>query len=443
MSDGSGVIRDGTESGSVKVTAADDSRAGAAVKYSSARSGPRRKDKSDRRGYAAGLCRNGMKRYDTRPKKDGFRLPAEFEPHAGCWMLWPQRATTWRFGGKPAQKAFVKVAQAISKYEPVTVGVNEDQYANAVEMLPDTVRVVEIANNDAWMRDIGATFVKNDETGEVRGVDWQFNAWGGLVDGAYFPWDLDQQVARKMCDMERLDRYALDDFVLEGGSVHTDGDGTLITTEECLLSDGRNHNLSKEEIGEVLCSYLGADKVIWLKNGIYLDETNGHVDNMCCFVEPGKVLLAWTDNEKDPQYQSCRENLEILEQETDAKGRKLEVVKLPLPSPVTLTEEEAGSFDLGGTHARLEGERLPASYINFYIANGAVIAPRFGDEKDAEAAQILQECFPDRIVSTIDSREILLGGGNIHSITQQQPVAKPRAELEQAEERGEEEAAHE
>lgn len=368
-------------------------------------------------------------------------MPAEYEPHAGCWMLWPERPTTWRLGAKPAQKAFVKVAQAISKHEPVTVGVSEDQYANAVRLLPEEVRVVEIASNDAWMRDIGATFVKNDETGEVRGVDWKFNAWGGLVDGAYFPWDLDEQVARKMCDMERMDRYVLDDFVLEGGSIHTDGEGTIITTEECLLSDGRNHNLSKEEIGEVLCNYLGADKVIWLKNGIYLDQTNGHVDNMCCFVEPGKVLLAWTDNEKDPQYQICKENLEILENETDAKGRKLEVVKLPLPDPISLTEEEASGFDaINDATVRHEGERLPASYINFYIANGALIVPRFCDEKDAEAVAILQECFPDRDISTIDSREILLGGGNIHCITQQQPLGGTAAEDEN---KPKEEAAHE
>lgn len=366
-----------------------------------------------------------MKRYDTVPKKDGFRMPAEYEPHAGCWMLWPQRPTTWRLGGKPAQKAFVKVAQAIVRHEPVTVGVNEDQYANALSMLPEEVRVVEMASNDAWMRDIGATFVRNDETGEVRGIDWKFNAWGGLVDGAYFPWDLDDQVARKMCDMEYLNRYKLEDFILEGGAIHSDGEGTILTTEECLLSDGRNHNLSKEEIGEVLCSYLGAEKVIWLKNGVYLDHTNGHVDNVCCFAAPAKVLLAWTENEKDPQYQLSRQNLEILESETDAAGRPFEVIRMPLPAPMLITEEEAADFDNDADkQTHLAGTRLPASYINFYIANGALIVPRFGDpEKDVQAVEILQQCFPDREITTIDSREILLGGGNIHCITQQQPLA--------------------
>lgn len=355
-------------------------------------------------------------------------MPAEYEPHAGCWMLWPQRPTTWRLGGKPAQKAFVKVAQAIVRHEPVTVGVNEDQYANALSMLPEEVRVVEMASNDAWMRDIGATFVKNDETGEVRGIDWKFNAWGGLVDGAYFPWDLDDQVARKMCDMEYLNRYKLEDFILEGGAVHSDGEGTVITTEECLLSDGRNHNLSKEEIGEVLCSYLGADKIIWLKNGLYLDHTNGHVDNMCCFAEPGKVLLAWTDNKKDPQYQLSQQNLEILQNETDARGRTFEIIRMPLPAPVLITEEEAADFDNeADKQTHLAGTRLPASYINFYIANGALIVPRFGDpEKDVQAVEILQSCFPDREITTIDSREILLGGGNIHCITQQQPLCDIR-----------------
>ena len=237
--------------------------------------------------------------------------------------------------------------------------------------------------------------------------------------------------------MEYLNRYKLEDFILEGGAIHSDGEGTILTTEECLLSDGRNHNLSKEEIGEVLCNYLGADKVVWLKNGLYLDHTNGHVDNMCCFAGPAKVLLAWTDNKKDPQYQLSQQNLEILEKETDAKGRPFEVIRMPLPAPVVITEEEAADFDNDADkQTHIAGTRLPASYINFYIANGALIVPRFGDpEKDVQAVEILQNCFPDREITTIDSREILLGGGNIHCITQQQPlpgIAEPEEEEEEA-----------
>lgn len=359
-------------------------------------------------------------------------MPGEYEQHEGCWMLWPERTDNWRMGGKPAQKAFVRVAQAIIKYEPLTVGVNQDQYRNALAMLPEEVRVVEMSANDAWIRDSGAIFVKNHETGEVRGIDWKFNAWGGLYDGLYFPWDLDDQVARKMCDLEYLNRYCMEDFILEGGSICSDGDGTILTTEECLLSEGRNHNLSKEEITEVLCNYLGADKVVWLKNGLYLDETNGHVDKICCFAEPGKVLLAWTDNEKDPQYQISQQNLEILQQEKDAHGRSFEIVKVPLPEPILITEEEASGVDsIKGTYPRTAGDRLCASYIGFYIANDGLIVPRYGDPMDVEAVEILQKCFPDREVTTIDAREILLGGGNIHAITMQQPfIGFPEEEEE-------------
>lgn len=368
-----------------------------------------------------------MKKYETTPKKDGFHMPGEFEPHAGSWMLWPQRRDHWRWGAKPAQRAFVDVAAAIRKHEPLTIGVSEDQYENALHMLPEDVRVVEMASDDAWMRDVGPTFVVNPDTSEVRGVDWKFNAWGGLVNGLYFPWKLDDQVARKVCDMEYKSRYRLDAFVLEGGSVQVDGEGTVITTEECLLSAGRNPDLSKEEIAEILCSYLGAEKVIWLKQGLYLDETDGHVDNVCAFAEPGKVLLAWTDDASDPQYPICQDNLAILQEETDAKGRSLEVIKMPLPAPIFVSAEEADGIDIvNGTVPIREGTRLPASYVNFYLVNGGVVVPQFGDPMDETAVAILEECFPDREVEPVHSREILLGGGNIHCITQQQPAVPVR-----------------
>jgi agmatine deiminase len=179
------------------------------------------------------------------PRTDGFFMPAEFAPHVGTWMLWPQRPDNWRLGAKPAQKAFAAVASAITQFEPVTVGVNHAQYQNARSLLPPEVRVVELSSNDAWMRDIGPTFVTDGKT--VRGVDWIFNAWGGLYNGLYFPWDLDEAVAGKVLEIERVPRYKAP-LVLEGGSIHVDGEGTCITTEECLLSPGRNPDLSQAEI---------------------------------------------------------------------------------------------------------------------------------------------------------------------------------------------------
>lgn len=362
-----------------------------------------------------------MKTLDSTPKKDGFRMPGEFEEHAGAYMLWPQRPDNWRNGGKPAQKTFAQVAEAIAEFEPVTVGVNDDQYENARNMLPDQVKVIEISNNDSWIRDCGATFVKNDH-GELRAVDWTFNAWGGLVDGLYFPWDKDDRVAQKMAELEQTDRYRLDDFVLEGGSIHVDGQGTLITTEECLLSEGRNPQLSKAQIEEVLKEHLNLEKIIWLKKGIYQDETNGHVDNIANFVKPGVVALAWTDDQNDPQYEISKENLAILENATDAQGRKLKVVKLRVPKPVLITKAESEGVDaVDGTLPRTEGERLATSYINYYTANGGIIFPLFNDPMDKEAQKVLSELYPDRKVVGVPAREILLGGGNIHCITQQVP----------------------
>ena len=178
------------------------------------------------------------------PKLDGYRMPAEFEPQAGVWMLWPERNDNWRDGAKPAQKAFLDVATAILQFEPVTVCVSPAQYQNARERLPRAVRVVEMASNDAWIRDCGPTFLVNGNGG-VRAVDWTFNAWGGLVDGLYFPWDLDDQVAQKVCEIERVDSYRTEGFVLEGGSIHVDGEGTVLTTEMCLLSEGRNPDMDR------------------------------------------------------------------------------------------------------------------------------------------------------------------------------------------------------
>ncbi|WP_088809157.1 MULTISPECIES: agmatine deiminase [Listeria] len=362
-----------------------------------------------------------MKTIDSSPKKDGFRMPGEFERHAGCYMLWPERTDNWRNGAKPAQKAFADVATAISKFEQVTVGVSTAQFNNARYMLPDEVRVVEIDNDDAWVRDSGPTFVKND-AGDIRAVDWSFNAWGGLTDGLYFPWDKDDQVAQKIAELEMKDRYRLANFVLEGGSIHVDGEGTLIATEECLLSEGRNPQLSKEQIEQVLKEYLNLEKIIWLKRGIYLDETNGHVDNILNYVAPGVVALAWTDDKSDPQYEISKECLDILEQEVDAKGRKLVVHKIHVPKPILITEEESHGVDaVEGTLPRVAGDRLAASYINYYTANGGVVFPLFGDPKDNEAKQKLSELYPDREIIGVPAREILLGGGNIHCITQQVP----------------------
>ncbi|WOO86557.1 agmatine deiminase [Mollicutes bacterium LVI A0039] len=362
-----------------------------------------------------------MKELMTNPIAEGFRMPGEFEEHEATLILWPERADNWRNGGKPAQEIFAKLANQISLYEKVYVGVNDRQYANARSLLDDSVTLLEISNDDSWVRDCGPTFVKNDE-GVIRGVNWGFNAWGGLVDGLYFPWDKDQMVCPKFCEALGKDYYNLEEFILEGGSIHVDGEGTLITTKACLLSEGRNPDLTQEQIEEILKRTLNLEKIIWLENGIYLDETNEHVDNIIHYVAPGEIVLSWTDDEDDPQYELSKAAYDVLANETDAKGRKLKIHKMMLPTPILITEEESRGVDsIKGTLPRLEGDRLAASYANFYIANGSVFVPQFDDPNDVLAIELISEIFPDRVVVPIYAREILLGGGNIHCITQQVP----------------------
>ncbi|RYR31682.1 hypothetical protein Ahy_B01g056552 isoform B [Arachis hypogaea] len=319
------------------------------------------------------------------PASHGFHMPAEWEPHTQCWMGWPERPDNWRENAVPAQDVFAKVASAISRFEDVTVCASSGQWENARRMLPEHIRVVEISMNDSWFRDTGPTFVvKRSESGKaeqtIAGIDWNFNSWGGLEDGCYTDWSLDILVARKILAIERVHRFS-HSMILEGGSIHVDGEGD--------------------------------------------DDTNGHIDNMCCFTRPGVVLLSWTDDESDLQYERSMEAYSLLSNETDANGRKFEIIKLHVPGPLYMTEKEAAGIVQGDDgKARLPGTRLAASYVNFYIANGGIIVPQFGDKKwDDEAVRVLSKAFPDhKVVGIEGSREIVLAGGNIHCITQQQPA---------------------
>jgi agmatine deiminase len=356
------------------------------------------------------------------PLADGFHMPAEWEPHAGTWMMWPERPSNWRNGGKTAQAAFTEVATAIARFEPVTMMVSAGQYLNARARLPAAVRVVEVTTNDCWARDTGASFLVND-AGELRGVDWQFNAWGGLNGGLYFPWDQDDLVAMKMLEMTGAKRYRAP-ITLEGGAIHVDGQGTVLTTEACLLAENRNPGITRELAEERLKSYLGAEKVLWLGEGVPGDETGGHIDNIACFVRPGVVLLSWTDDPAEPLYPVCRDAEARLLASTDAKGRAITVERIPQPAPMFYTEAETASLDASEWDAqRPAGDRMAGSYVNFLIVNGAIIAARFGLETDAAAQAVLTRLFPEREIVMVPGREILLGGGNIHCITQQQPKA--------------------
>lgn len=365
-----------------------------------------------------------MKILNSTPRQDGFSMPAEFEPHEGCIIIWPERGDSWQFGGFAARKAFVEVASAIAESEYVTVCASESQYDTARYMLPAHIRVVEMSSNDAWARDYAPIFVTQKETGICRGIDFCFNAWGGLTDGLYFPWDKDNKMAKKLCDLYNKDCYYAQDFVLEGGSIHVDGEGTAITTKSCLLSQGRNPGLTQTEIEEKLKQYLNVEKVLWLPHGIYQDETTEHIDNICAFTSPGEVVLAWTEDQNDEQYAMSKADYDYLSLERDAMGRKLKIHKLLLPKPVRISEEECnGLLYMNGEPTRLPGERLAASYVNFYISNKAIVMPIFHDPADKQAIHVLKELFPTRKIVPIYARDILIGGGNIHCITQQIPVS--------------------
>ena len=357
------------------------------------------------------------------PAADGYRMPGEFEAHSGCWLAWPQRPDNWRLGAEPAQRAYAAVAEAINVCEPVSVAVSDAQFEHCRAMLSASIRVVEVSTDDAWMRDIGPTFVI-DADGGRRGVDWHFNAWGGLDGGLYVPWDRDERAARKILEIEGAERYRAP-IVLEGGAIHVDGEGTVMATEECLLNTNRNPRLSREQIEQALFDHLGAEKMIWLGRGVYEDETDGHVDNLACFARPGVVLLTWTDDESDPQHAISLDAKERLQAATDACGRALEVILLPSPGPLTISEQEAQGVDSApGSRPRRAGERMAASYVNCYLATERVVFPLLDERCDDAAAEVLRGCLPDREIVGIPAREILLGGGNIHCITQQVPARR-------------------
>jgi agmatine deiminase len=349
-------------------------------------------------------------------------MPAEFELHAGTWMLWPERPDNWRLAAVPAQSAFVDVAKAIARFEPVTVGVSQAHFGAARRLLPETVRLVELSHDDSWMRDVGPTFVVNGE-GAVRGVHWRFNAWGGSHGGLYSTWDQDELVGLKVLEIEGRDRYRAP-LINEGGAIHVDGLGTALVTEECLLNANRNPQLKRARIESHLRSYLGVSTIVWLGKGVFNDETDGHIDNLACFVRPGVVCLAWTDDRRDPQYAISADAWERLHEARDARGRRFKVEKLPLPGPLKMTAVEARGVEARrGTPARRSGHRLAGSYVNFYIANGGIVMPLLDPRTDRVAAAILRRLFPRRRVVGVAAREILLGGGNIHCITQQVPAA--------------------
>lgn len=390
-----------------------------------------------------------MEYFKSKPIEDGYRMPAEFSPHSGTIMIYPTRPGSWGKDRKDTLRSFGEVFIEILKREDLYLLAGKDYVKEADAFMDELITVAshgdedlekelsercfvfEIESDDAWARDVGPTFVVKPGK-DIRGINWSFNAWGGEVDGLYASWDKDDKVASSFLETMEFDGYDAAPFVLEGGSIHCDGDGTVLVTESCLLSAGRNPSLTREQIGDKLKEYLGAEKILWLPSGIYNDETNEHVDNVCAFIRPAEVVLAWTDDENDPQYEMSKADLDYLDGVTDAKGRKIKVHKLYIPAnPVLVGEKDLSNYEFEeGEDMRDVGERLAASYINFYFVNGAALVPQFGggnEESDKRALDTLKALLPEKEIIGIDARPILLGGGNIHCITQQVPVGGIKA----------------
>lgn len=307
------------------------------------------------------------------PASLGYIMPGEWTPHAGCWMGFPERLDNWRDGAKPAMAAYAAVATAIAQFEPVTVCAPPGVLGAARDLLGgvENVRVVEMEMNDAWFRDVGPSFLVRPGSRDVAAVHWRFNAWGGDDGGCYDDWSLDELVGARVCELAAVPRFVCP-YILEGGSIDVDGEGTVLCTEQCLLNKNRNPGLSRDQVEGFLKAYLGVSVVVWLGHGLYNDyDTDGHVDNLAKFVAPAAVLLSWTDDESDPQHEISVDALSRLSAARDARGRPITVHKIPVPGPLHRTTAEVPQARLpDGSPARDDGERLPASYVNYYIADG-------------------------------------------------------------------------
>jgi agmatine deiminase len=330
-----------------------------------------------------------------------WRMPAEWAPHERCLMAWPTRADLWGPYAERAKSEYAATANAIAAFEPVTLVVAPGQTAEARAACSAAVEIAEIPIDDSWLRDSGPIFAL-DDSGARSGVDFVFNSWGER----FLPFDQDAAVAEALLLHLGIPRRA-SAMVLEGGSITVDGEGTLITTEQCLLNPNRNPALDRAAIEAELRRTLGATAVIWLAWGHHEDEhTDGHVDGVCTFVRPGVVIAQSCDDPANPNYELMARNLEILRSARDAAGRALEIVELP----------HFAYFDL-------DGARLMTSYPNFYVANGGVIVPTAEHPLDADALAIIARAFPEREVVGVPSRVIAYGGGGTHCITQQVPRA--------------------
>lgn len=340
------------------------------------------------------------------PAKLGFRMPAEWEPQAAIWLSWPHNRATWPGRFRPIPRVFAQIVAQISRYEEVRINCAASLQPQAKRLCrsagADMMKVTfyNHPTNDAWCRDSGPIFVKHDQTGEVAVTDWAYNTWGGK----YPPYDLDNKLPPSIARKLKMRRFE-NDMVLEGGSIEVNGRGLLLTSEQCLLNKNRNPQFSRAEIEQNLKAYLGLNQVLWVGEGIIGDDTDGHVDDITRFYKPDGFITCVEPRRRDPNHGILAENLERLRSFRTPVGRKFDLVELPMPEPFGF-----------------RGQRVPASYANFLIINGAVLVPGFRQPKrDAAARTIIGDCFPGREIVSIDCYDLIWGLGTLHCISQQQP----------------------
>ena len=336
------------------------------------------------------------------PLPSSYHMPAEWEPHAATWLSWPHRLATWPRKFAPIPRLYVRLVETLAAVEPVHILAGGHSMAQARILLAriPNVTLHDIPTNDAWIRDSGPTFLVGPPDSPPALIDWNYNAYGGK----YPPYDKDEVLGRTIA--RKLSRFCFEPgMILEGGSIEVDGRGTLLTSEACLLNPNRNPQLSRSDIEQCLARFLGIRKVLWLGGGIVGDDTDGHIDELARFVAPRTVVAAVEDNPQDTNYASLQENLRRLRSFTDADDQPLEIIPLPMPQPIV--------------H---DGKRLPASYCNFYLANGIAIVPQFDDPADAKAAEILGQVLKDRRIVPLPARDLVWGCGAFHCITQQEPA---------------------
>lgn len=338
------------------------------------------------------------------PKELGFRQPAEWEPHAACWLAWPSHRELWQEHLEAVQAEFTDLCQAIAQSENLEILVpddaNEQLARDRLGNLP--VNLHRIAFGDIWMRDIAPIFTVSQDGSQIAALNFEWNGWGQK-----YLLDRDEQVADNVINVVKTSNIQSFSFpwILEGGAVEVDGQGTCLTTQQCLLNPNRNPCMSRAEIEIAVGDALGVDKILWLNRGLINDHTDGHIDTIARFIAPGVVMCMRSLDLQDPNTEVLSEISAQLKTFSDANGQKLEVIEIPSPGLVLDPEQSI----------------MPASYLNFYIANGSVVVPTYGTTYDEKAVTAIAACFPNRQTIGLSAKHILLGGGAFHCITQQQP----------------------